>query len=277
MPISLPQLRYAPLILIGVLIFAFPGPADAQTRKKKARSQSVAHLNAIDPPCRKRLSLCPDGGCSKRDDHDPNLNQAKNIFAMPPGTPEDVELKWFKGLADPQNFQEKGPRDELQAIGEGRYVRTTGHLLIIRKEPGGESCNCGLHGERDTDNHLVLITDETLAANLFHGTATKAELKAMLAAREPESVTVEFTPRWRKHGHPKFLAGNIQPLINRTVQGALLVRITGLTMFDSEHFLNNHLVRHNNWEIHPVLKFEYCPTTKTCTPTGSTNWVDLDK
>ncbi len=30
---------------------------------------------------------------------------------------------------------------------------------------------------------------------------------------------------------------------------ALLVRVTGFLLFDSEHFIKNHLVRVNNWEI----------------------------
>jgi hypothetical protein len=46
-------------------------------------------------------------------------------------------------------------------------------------------------------------------------------------------------------------------------------------MFDSEHFLGRHLKRYNNWEIHPVLKFEYCPTGQTCSK-DSGNWKNLD-
>ncbi len=32
----------------------------------------------------------------------------------------------------------------------------------------------------------------------------------------------------------------------------------------SEHFIKNHLVRVNNWEIHPVLRLEFCTTGDTC-------------
>ncbi len=48
-------------------------------------------------------------------------------------------------------------------------------------------------------------------------------------------------------------------------------------MFDSEHFLRNALKRHNNWEIHPILKLEYCPEDKACQAETDENWEDLDK
>jgi hypothetical protein len=47
-------------------------------------------------------------------------------------------------------------------------------------------------------------------------------------------------------------------------------------MFDSEHFLRNHLKRHNNWEIHPILKMEYCPQDQACDENSDANWKDLD-
>ena len=68
----------------------------------------------------------------------------------------------------------------------------------------------------------------------------------------------------------------LQPLIDRTDDDALWVRVTGLLMFDSEHFLQNSLVRINNWEIHPVLKFEVCTTGSNCTVSSNTGWKSLD-
>jgi hypothetical protein len=40
--------------------------------------------------------------------------------------------------------------------------------------------------------------------------------------------------------------------------------MTGMLMFDSQHFLEPGPVRVNNWEIHPVLKLEFCPKGATC-------------
>jgi hypothetical protein len=41
-------------------------------------------------------------------------------------------------------------------------------------------------------------------------------------------------------------------------------------MFDSGHFFHDPLPRDTNWEIHPVLKIEYCPKGDE---TGV--WVDV--
>jgi hypothetical protein len=68
----------------------------------------------------------------------------------------------------------------------------------------------------------------------------------------------------------------MQPLINARPQKALLVRVTGLLLFDSEHFIRNHLVRVNNWEIHPVLKMEFCTTGNKCKANSDAGWKSLD-
>jgi hypothetical protein len=46
----------------------------------------------------------------------------------------------------------------------------------------------------------------------------------------------------------------------RTLVTFVRVRVTGQLLLDSEHFIKNHLVRVNNWEIHPVMKLEFCET-----------------
>lgn len=53
--------------------------------------------------------------------------------------------------------------------------------------------------------------------------------------------------------------------------------MTGLLLFDSEHFLRNHLVRATNWEIHPVLKFEYCEAGKSCKAGSDAGWKSVDE
>ena len=47
-------------------------------------------------------------------------------------------------------------------------------------------------------------------------------------------------------------------------------------MFDSEHFVENHLNRATNWEVHPILKFEYCPKGATCSADSDDGWKSLD-
>jgi hypothetical protein len=59
---------------------------------------------------------------------------------------------------------------------------------------------------------------------------------------------------------------------------ALKVRVTGLLLYDSEHALGPFkLTRKTDWEIHPVVRLEYCPKNKACADKGTANWVDINK
>jgi len=93
----------------------------------------------------------------------------------------------------------------------------------------------------------------------------KSKYGGMEASDIKRSITAEFTPRVRL-AHQNFTRKKIQPMINNRSQKALLVRVTGLLLFDSELFIRNPLVRVNNWEIHPVLKLEVCQTGNKCNP-----------
>lgn len=55
-----------------------------------------------------------------------------------------------------------------------------------------------------------------------------------------------------------------------------MVRVTGLLMFDSKHFFLEALKRDTDWELHPVLKMEFCPSDQTCRADSDENWADLD-
>ena len=64
-----------------------------------------------------------------------------------------------------------------------------------------------------------------------------------LAKDERHSVTAEFTPRVRLDGHPNFARDELNPLIDASWKkpskknpiGKLLVRVTGLLLFDTGH------------------------------------------
>ncbi len=75
--------------------------------------------------------------------------------------------------------------------------------------------------------------------------------------------------------HPNFTS-KLQKRINKTKQGALWVRVTGQLMFDSEHFHHLKLNRATQWEIHPILKLEYCSKGEMCRIDSDDNWEDLD-
>ncbi len=229
---------------------------------------------AQQPTCAENLEVCPIKGCSSDNHHDPNLNILKNISSI--NTPiMDRTLSWMKSRKNPEHLVEKGERNELTNMGEGQQVRVVGYLLAVKLELDSESCNCYLRTAETTDNHLVLVTKNTIEKFPLPPNASISTIRAVFKKREAESVTAEFAPRTRSD-HPNFTFEKTQPLINTTAQGALLVRITGQLMFDSEHFWRHKLNRINNWEIHPIFRFEYCPKGKTCTAASDDNWVDLD-
>jgi hypothetical protein len=216
-----------------------------------------------------KLAECPDTGCG--DDFDSNLNLQKNIRSDT-GTATTRSLAFMKNLADPKNFTEGGSRTELKDLGEGQKISVVAYLLIAKAEPGGESCNCHLKTVAETDNHLVLVEKATV--DQFPPSAEDTDTHVS-ASREEQSETAEFTPRVRL-AHPHFTRETMQPMINRTPKRALLVRVTGLLLFDSEHFVKHPLTRVNNWEIHPVLKMEFCTTGNSCTADSNRGWKSVD-
>jgi hypothetical protein len=246
--------------LLFMMIFTLSSLPTAQSAPKNTAAKSKQK-----PPCVANWADCPDVGCGGQ--FDPNLNQAKNLPSVD-GEAKLHSLTWMKKLEDPENFSQGDSREELQALGEGQSITVVAYLLRAKAELGGESCNCGFHTAAETDNHLVLVSKTTV--DKFPGG------DAAFSQREPESETAEFTPRVRKNGHPNFTREVVQPLIDDTDEKALLVRVTGQLMFDSEHFIRNHLVRVNNWEIHPIVKLEYCETGNTCKATSDSGWKSLD-
>lgn len=223
------------------------------------------------PPCKPSLAACPDEGCGTR--FDPNLNRRKNI-RTDSQTATVRSLTFMKKLDDPENFSQGETREELTALGEGQIVTVTAFLLEAKAE-GAESCNCGLTNKPDTDNHLVLVSKTTVDKFPVPASSNAAAQKLIFKKREAESITAEFTPRVRL-AHPNFTRAKLQPFVNKRPQRALLVRVTGALLFDSEHFIRHHLVRVNNWEIHPVLKLEFCETNNNCRVGSDAGWKSLD-
>ena len=252
------------LLIVGLLIAALISSLGISSGQRVAQ-----------PTCAETIDACPLEGCSSDNHHDPKLNRLKNITTLT-GALHDRTLDWMKDHEDPKTYRRGQPRDELTALGEGKRTRLVGYLLRAKLELGGESCNCYLRTAETTDNHLVLVTKATVDKFPIVANMDKKALDATFHSREAESITVEFTPRVRKLGHPHFMAENVQPLIEAAPSKALLVRVTGQLMFDSEHFFQNRLNRVTNWEIHPIFRLEYCPAGKSCRPTSNANWKDLD-
>lgn len=247
--------RFALAIL---LLAVFSSALNAQPPKK------------LKPACKPNLAVCPDEGCGS--DFDPNLNRRKNVRSDSQASTLR-KLTWMKELDDPEDFREGDTREELTALGEGQKVSVMSYLLVVKPELGGESCNCGLRTPEETDNHLVLVSKTTV--DKFPVSINATTNKKIFHSREAESETAEFTPRVRLN-HPSFTLEKVQPLIDTTPHKALLVRVTGLLLFDSEHFIKNHLNRVNNWEIHPILELEFCTRGETCKANSDTGWKSVD-
>ncbi len=252
---------------VGLLLALNVNPVQ-QGAATQSRTQSSAK-----PSCAATLAECGIQGCGTN--FDKNLNETKNITTLG-GTPTPRSITWMQKLDDPDNFAQNDPRAELTNLGEGNNIVVVAYIIAIRKELSGESCNCGLRTEAETDNHLVLVKKSTVDQIPLSG-RTKAQITATQKQREAQSTTAEFTPRVRLD-HPNFTFETMQPLIDATPKKALWVRVSGQLMFDSEHFLHNHLDRVNNWEIHPVFKMEYCDTKagSDCKMSDDAGWKSID-
>jgi hypothetical protein len=236
-------------------------------------------LNAVEP-CRDHydgILDCPLEGCGGSRTHpvDGKLNEQKNIRTAPEGPAKLMTIEELKEKPNPSTERfssDNRDRSVLREMGEGEKIMVVGWLLTVRRGVL-ESCNCkiDLPGEDKylvRDNHMVLV-DPSLR-------------RPTLARSEAHCVAAEFTPRV-KLDHQNFGRAKLNPLIDEdwtesdlNPSGKLKVRMTGVLMFDSEHYFGAPLKRENDWEIHPVFKVEYCPEGKTCTGESDENWVDLD-
>jgi hypothetical protein len=234
--------------------------ANTQSRGKKTTKK----------PCATDLAHCGNEGCGHQ--FDPELNKLKNITELSPQAPTTRTLAWMGNLPDPENFTEGGDREELTNMGEGQPITVVAYLIAAKLELDGESCNCGLQTEAETDNHLVLVSKVSVDT---YPVTTSAKATSVFHSRESESQTAEFTPRVRLT-HPNFTHEKMQPLIDAAPQKALLVRVTGQLLFDSEHLIRHALNRVNNWEIHPVFKLEVCASGNNCKANSSTGWKSIE-
>ena len=265
------------LIVVALLVlFVSSSFGDGQTRKRRRtrgrrapvtrRTSTAATGKKTTINCPATLNSindCPDTGCGLLD---PNLNKQKNI-ATDSQAAVKKDFQDLAALPDPvPDFKIGDTREKLAALGEGQKITVVAYALVARKG-NPESCNCGLSLPSDTDNHIVLV-DTALETGTSH--------PSLAANEKNDSQTAEFTPRVRLT-HPKLAGVGLQSLITAAPNQALLVRVTGLLMFDSEHSLGPfHLKRHNNWEIHPVMGLEFCPTGKSCTADSDVNWKSIE-
>jgi hypothetical protein len=138
-------------------------------------------------------------------------------------------------------------------MGEGRTVQIRGYILTVRRE-GAESVNCGRAVPPSTDYadfHIPLVERPGLD--------------------ECSSIVIEMSPHYRP------AAWNLSVL--RRVGTSIPVRVTGQLFLDTAHTvcvkgqrMAGQAPRASRWEIHPVYRFEVCPSQKC----GDTGWVSLE-
>jgi len=147
-------------------------------------------------------------------------------------------------------------RAPLTALGEGTEVVLQGFVLIARQE-GAESVNCGSHVPNQAVNHDIHIS-------IVDSASTQDECSG---------VVVEMSP----HHRPSTWT---QPVVEAAATAHLPVRVTGQLFFDSTHTpcqngaaVSGDPSRVSLWEVHPIYKFEVC-TQGNC---GSgTGWTPIE-
>jgi hypothetical protein len=259
--------RYARIafVIAGISLLSTVGKAqpgfNAGCTKPFFPSPAPKTLAPID-------AQCPLGGEANQKAPETAQNKAKNNFcAVAPADPSITVAKMVAMQADVEsntaiNFGKSGPttdRTPLKAMGEGQQRVLQGYVFIARQE-GKEAVNCGptfpdKTETMDHDIHISIVGD----ISQVHG-------------NECESVVAEMSPH---HRPDSWNPANLQAVAFQH----LPVRITGQLFFDSSHSPcvdgksqagDPH--RASLWELHPIYKFEVCPTSD-CSGGG---WQTLD-
>lgn len=226
------------------------------------------------PAPSKALAIDADCGVTGSGGDEASQNAAKNDFCAT-GTPEPMTIADMTQLQtqvanDPTiNFgdtdsasRKAGPqvnRAPLQAMGEGKLVTLTGYVLFARQE-GEESVNCGKNVPDQPSFHDIHI-------EIVDSPSVQDECAGIVAEMIPH------------HRPAVWIPDNVE--LVATANPKLEVRVTGQLMFDSSHFpcangqgVGDNPKRASLWEIHPIYKFDVCPSG-TCT--SSAQWVPLDQ
>jgi hypothetical protein len=216
-------------------------------------------------------------GCSNTGDYDAYLNFLKN--QEPARTVIPVRI--FTGTGDYKDLDSRTPqdlgksnhaelKDQLTAMGEGQPHAVIGYLYYAKQE-GAESSNCELTAPDDTDFHIGIGFDQSVAASL-----TKPGGKA--AGLDKTAVVVEMTPQYRAAFAPEWTLAALQQTIGKQV------KVVGQLMADNEHNepkdncglpgAGASCWRASIWEMHPITSFQFCTLDTACAAAGP-GWQDL--
>jgi hypothetical protein len=221
-------------------------------------------------------------GCSPTGKYDGYLNYLKN--QNPPRDSKPALV--FTSLNDYHDLESRTPKelgksnhadlkDQLAAMGEGHPAAVIGYLYYVKQE-GAESSNCELTAPEDTDYHIGIGFDKSVAASgMPHAKPTAADKTAL----KQTAAVVEMTPQYRDSFALEWTIDAVKAVLGKQV------KVIGQLMADNEHNVtkdNCGLAGHGEncwrasiWELHPVTSFQVC-TLKDglCTQNGP-GWADI--
>jgi hypothetical protein len=270
-------LLLAPLVL--GLLPAAPAGAD-RAHDLAAQAGSVQRRTCQDVTT---LSACHPAyptGCSSsaNPQYDAYLNFLKNQVPSPGSqTSRYITRTTIRSLdaATPggitsRNHAQHAPM--LANLGEGNIVALIGYLNFVQ-DTGAETTNCLLAGNGETDFHIGIGFNRTVARGLQDGHTPDAVERRRL---QQTSIVVEVTPHYRAQHRPEWTEAFLRRFIGRQV------KVIGQLMLDNEHAVpddncadpsadTDQCWRMTAWEVHPVIRFYVCTTTTSC-PRASSAW-----
>jgi hypothetical protein len=200
----------------------------------------------------------------------PALNSTPVKFLTSPADYKDLDSRTPKELAKTNHLDLK---DDLAKMGEGQEYGVIGYLYYAKQE-GAESSNCELTAPDDTDYHIGIGFDKSMAAAAATGKPAAADKTTI----KETAVVVEMTPQYRANFAPEWTIDALKKIIGKQV------KVVGQLMADNEHnepkdncAFPDHgdaCWRASIWELHPVTSFKYCNLAAECTQDGP-GWVDL--
>ena len=228
------------LISTSINLEAATRPAKHRTLKHSAKA------------CRTSLDQCPDQGCGGGD---AKLNVKKNRTDAPAGAIESWTFEEIMHVEDerPTAWQTGQDRTAVEDLGEDTPIAFVGYMIGAHPE-SPETCNCKLSGENNNDYHINLVEHK-------NDSFTSSAVVEMTASSAIE------TPNWKLDKLTGRLDNSNPPV----------VRVTGYLLFDSEHVSRSGGERETIWEVHPVIKLEFCTSgddPATCESSGT--WQSLD-
>lgn len=286
---------------------AHAGGTGARRHHVRATPKLLAtHASSITAEtCEDDLSTvqdCHDNhptGCSSSQNprYDAYLNFLKNQL-LDPSTPAEKTLQQAdlqdreQGLPDTltsANHADHAQELAVDGMDEGKIVNIVG-TLFYAIHSGKETCNCELAGSDDViDFHIGVgfgafpLNDDALTQLRNGNVQSDSDMKQaftadQIAQLQQPSFIVEMTPHFRA-AHPEL--GWTLDAVQRATGHK--IRVTGQLMVDNAHHkrnedcgidnATNNCWRSTIWEIHPITKFEVCPTD-ACTA-DSNDWVAL--